>query len=162
MAYIMGDADDFVTWAGVRSPLLNNRWSDNENPPNLFVAKVDHNREFVDDGDGTDFPPTWFVDESGSMFRCQSTTSWGAAVQWRQAYEPGQPPVWLGYMGVDGLDNTDFEQYLGSLMQSPTDSVNLTADANTEDGQYVEFDPVPPNIDLYPGFTTIEGMVAIT
>jgi hypothetical protein len=64
-------------------------------------------------------------------------------------------------MGVDGLDNTDFEEYLGNLMESPTDSVNLTADANTEDGQYVEFDPTP-GIDLYPGFTTIEGMVAIT
>jgi hypothetical protein len=64
-------------------------------------------------------------------------------------------------MSWGGLDNQDFEQYLGALLQSPTDSVYLMADANTVTGQYVEFTP-PLTINLYPGFTTIEGMTAVT
>jgi hypothetical protein len=60
-----------------------------------------------------------------------------------------------------GLDNQDFDEFLGALLTSPTDTVNVTADANTESGQYVEYTP-PLSINLEPGFTTIEGMTVIS
>jgi hypothetical protein len=60
-----------------------------------------------------------------------------------------------------GLDNQDFDQFVGSVLTSPTDTVTLTADANTTAGQYVEYTP-PLSIDLYPGFDTIDGMTVIT
>jgi hypothetical protein len=158
MGYIMGDNETFCTWGAMRSPFYNSRWSDNEPPPNYFNGKSIHSRTYVNDGDGVDWPPTFFLDESGSLFRTDPVgfNYVTCLLRWES---PGGN--WDGTMQWGGLDNQDFEQFLGALLQSPTDSVYLMADANTVTGQYVEFTP-PLTIDLYPGFTTIEGMTAIT
>jgi hypothetical protein len=158
MGYIMGDNETFCTWGAMRIPFYNSRWSDNEPPPNYFNGKSIHSRTYVNDGDGVDWPPTFFLDESGSLFRTDPVgfNYVTCLLRWES---PGGN--WDGTMQWGGLDNQDFEQFLGALLQSPTDSVYLMADANTVTGQYVEFTP-PLTIDLYPGFTTIEGMTAIT
>jgi len=158
MGYIMGDNETFCTWGAMRIPFYNSRWSDNEVPPNYFNGKSIHSRTYVNDGDGVDWPPTFFLDESGSLFRTDPVgfNYVTCLLRWES---PGGN--WDGTMQWGGLDNQDFEQFLGALLQSPTDSVYLMADANTVTGQYVEFTP-PLTIDLYPGFTTIEGMTAIT
>jgi hypothetical protein len=158
MGYIMGDNETFCTWGAMRSPFYNSRWSDNEPPPNYFNGKSIHSRTYVNDGDGVDWPPTFFLDESGSLFRTDPVgfNYVTCLLRWES---PGGN--WDGTMQWGGLDNQDFEQFLGALLQSPTDSVYLMADANTVTGQYVEFTP-PLTIDLYPGFTTIEGMTAIS
>jgi hypothetical protein len=59
-----------------------------------------------------------------------------------------------------GFDNSDFNLFIGATLTSPTDTVTLTADANTTAGQYVEYTP-PLSIDLYPGFSNISVMVVI-
>lgn len=158
MGYIMGDNETFCTWGAMRIPFYNSRWSDNEPPPNYFNGKSIHSRTYVNDGDGVDWPPTFFLDESGSLFRTDPVgfNYVTCLLRWES---PGGN--WDGTMQWGGLDNQDFEQYLGALLQSPTDSVYLMADANTVTGQYVEFTP-PLTINLYPGFTTIEGMTAVT
>jgi hypothetical protein len=161
MGYIMGDNETFCTWGAMRIPFYNSRWSDNEPPPNYFNGKSIHSRTYVNDGDGVDWPPTFFLDESGSLFRTDPVgfNYVTCLLKWDQG--GGPPSGWLGTMSWGGLDNQDFEQFLGALLQSPTDSVYLMADANTVTGQYVEFTP-PLTINLYPGFTTIEGMTAVT
>lgn len=163
MGYIMGDNETFCTWGAMRSPFYNSEWPDNTPPPNLYTAKTIHNREYVDDGDGVNYPPTFFLDESGSMFRTDPVgfNVVGCQIFWPSTTSPGGPPIWDGNMNWVGLDNQDFDQFLGALLQSPTDQVYLTADANTAAGQYVEFPP-PASIDLAPGFTTIEGMTVIS
>ena len=157
MGYIMGDNETFCTWGAMRIPFYNSRWSDNEVPPNYFNGKSIHSRTYVNDGDGVDWPPTFFLDESGSLFRTDPVGFNYVTCQLRWEGTGGN---WDGRMIWGALDNQDFEQFLGALLQSPTDSVYLMADANTVTGQYVEFTP-PLTIDLYPGFTTIEGMTAI-
>lgn len=158
MGYIMGDNETFCTWGAMRIPFYNAKWSDNSPPPNFFNGKTIHSRTYVNDGDGVDYPPTWFLDESGSLFRTDPVgfNIFSCVVGWNSP-----SGNWDGTMYWGGLDNQDFEQFLGALLQSPTDSVYLTADANTVTGQYVEFTP-PATIDLYPGFTTIEGMTVIS
>jgi len=156
----MGDSETFGTWGAMRSPFYNGKWSDNDTPPNFFNEKYLHSREYVDEGDGVNYPPTYFVDTSGSMFRCQPLgfNFIGSAIFWPQA---GSPSSWDGYMKWDGLDNKDFDEFIGAALASPTDSVTLDASANSTAGQYVEYTP-PATIDLYPGFTTIGGMTVIT
>jgi len=163
MALLMGDSVAFCTWAAMRSPFYNSEWPDNTPPPNFYTAKTIHNREYVDDGDGVNYPPTFLLDASGSLFRTDPVglNVAGCQIFWPSTTSPGGPPIWDGNMQWIGLDNQDFDQFLGALLQSPTDSVNLTADANTATGQYVEFPP-PASIDLAPGFTTIDGMTVIS
>jgi hypothetical protein len=159
MGYLMGDDETFCTWGAMRSPMHNGSWPDNLIPPNFLNNKTIHNREYEDEGDGVTYPPTFFVDDSGSMFRCQPVGFGivGSEIRWPQA---GSPSSWNGYMVWAGLDNQDFDQFLGALLSSPTDSVNLTASAYTAAGQYVEFTP-PFNIDLSPGFSSIDGMAVL-
>jgi hypothetical protein len=160
MGYVMGDDETFCTWGAMRSPFYNARWADNDPPPNFFNGKSIHSRTYVDDADGVDYPPTFFLDESGSLFRTDPVgfNPVGCGLGWPQT--GSMPSFWDGNMQWGGLDNQDFEQFLGALLQSPTDSVYLTADANTTAGQYVEYTP-PLSIDLYPGFDTIDGMTVI-
>jgi hypothetical protein len=159
MGYVMGDDETFCTWGAMRSPFYNARWADNDPPPNFFNGKSIHSRTYVDDADGVDYPPTFFLDESGSLFRTDPVgfNQVGCAIRWEQS---GSPSSWNGYMTWGGLDNQDFDQFVGSVLTSPTDTVTLTADANTTAGQYLEYTP-PLSIDLYPGFTTIDGMTVI-
>lgn len=156
----MGDNETFCTWGAMRSPMHNGSWPSNLIPPNFLNNKTIHNREYENGGDGVTYPPTFFVDDSGSMFRCQPVGFGivGSEIRWPLT---GSPPGWDGYMTWGGLDNQDFDEFLGSALASPTDTVYLTADAYTAAGQYVEYTP-PLTIDLAPGFTTIEGMSAVT
>jgi hypothetical protein len=160
MGELMGSSESFGTWGAMRSPFYNSRWPDNDTPPNFTNGKTLHNREYENEGDGTNYPPTFFIDSSGSVFRCPPLgfNFIGCQVFWPQS---GSPSSWNGYMKWEGLDNKDFDEFLGATLQSPTDSVYLYSDAQTATGQYVEF-TAPLTIDLDPGFTTIGGMTAIT
>ena len=159
MGYLMGDDDTFCTWGAMRSPFYNSRWSDNDPSPNFFNEKFIHSRTYVNDADGVNYPPTFFLSDTGDLFRTQPVgfDIVGCAIRWEQG---GSPSSWNGYMTWGGFDNSDFNLFIGATLTSPTDTVTLTADANTTAGQYVEYTP-PLSIDLYPGFSNISVMVVI-
>jgi hypothetical protein len=161
MGEMMGDSETFGTWGAMRCPFFNDKWSDNSVPPNFFDGKYLHSREYLDEGDGVNYPPTYFVDNSGSLFRSQPLGFGfiGPSIYWPQT--GSMPSFWDGYMRWSGMDNKDFDEFVGAALVSPTDSVTLDASASTTPGQYVEYTP-PLTIDLYPGFTTIGGMTVIT
>jgi hypothetical protein len=152
------------TWGSLRGAFYNSTFDyDNPNnpfPPNWFLGYPydRHNRIYINDGDGVNFPPTWFTDESGSLFRTPPGDNPGL---WWIA-NTSFPFNWDGTLSFGSalppfpMANEEYDQFVGKVLQSPVDSVILGTDANV----------TPQPIDLffanfYPGFTTIEGMTVI-
>jgi hypothetical protein len=147
----------------MRSAFYNSTFGfDNPNlpfPPNSALANpsLTHNRIYINDGNGVTLPPTWFIAESGSLFRTYPNANCGL---WWPA-ESTTPFGWNGRLEFGAISsgpmpNEDFEQFVGKVLENSTYSVILETGANVE-GQVVDVgDP-----DFQPGFTTIEGMTVI-
>ena len=129
-------------------------------PPNagLGYPSFRHNRIYINDGNGATLPPTWFVDQSGSLFRTYPESNpglwWGTI---------GTPPILDGKLyfgslveGVGPMANEDFEEFVGKSLDSSVDSIILEEGANITGQTY------PFMIERFPGFVSIEGMTVIS
>jgi hypothetical protein len=171
-AVIIGqDPDGYAsTWGSMRGAFYNSTYGNVEpNRPASSTASLGwptklgvliHSRTYIDADNGVTFPPTWFLDESGSLFRTYPEQNPG--LWWGEDGEIPRGYNGLFYFGATPenqnhfpMANEEFEEFVDKVLESPEDSLTVDEDANT-DGQ-----SLPSGFGAYPGFTTIEGMIVI-